>query len=73
MKRRPPAGKAGDGKIKASPEEMNQAALAKERRAELEEHPLDLGQYAPMPFGKVAVVGRVAVVLVEAGSGRAAR
>src|SRR6185369_3819170 len=53
-------------KIEASPEEMDRAALAKEGRAELEEHPLDFSQDAPMPFGKVAIVGRVGIVLVEA-------
>src|SRR6185312_9446549 len=57
MKGGPPAGKASDGKIEASPEEMDRAALAKEGRAELEEHPLDFSQDAPMPFGKVAIVG----------------
>src|SRR5262249_17714149 len=65
MKRRPPAGKASDGKVETSPEEVNRAALADERGAELEEDAIDLREDAPMPLGKTTDVGRVARVVAE--------
>src|SRR3569833_1229694 len=50
------AGKAGDGEIEASPEQMDGAALADKAAAENLEHPLNLQQRTPIGPGCVAVI-----------------
>src|ERR1700687_3209893 len=66
MARRAAAGKTRDREIKAAPEEMHRAGLAKEAGAELLEHPIGIDKNLKKAPHRVRVVGGWWVVLREA-------
>src|SRR5262249_61428417 len=59
------SGKAGDGHVEASPEEMHRARLADKGRTELFQRAVDLDQQAPEVVGINGIVGGVHPVLFK--------
>src|SRR4029077_1045249 len=65
MRRSGPAGEASDGEIKASPKEMNGAALATETGAKLRQDPRGLDKDAPESVRVFGIVRSMGLVLIE--------
>ena len=63
MLRRLPPGEAGNGKVKAAPEEMDRAGLAEEARPEALEDRHDPGKRVAQKFGGILAVASRTIVL----------
>jgi hypothetical protein len=67
VRRRRPAGEAGDGQVEGTPEEVDGARLADEPGAEVAQNPIGLDEGSPGPGHRIGVVAGVVVVVAERG------